>query len=469
MSAAPTIELTDTQRATQSVLARCATPLTFLITDIVALILAYATTAAMTLGSGGPSHETRMVAPLLLGVVIVGCLLGLYPSFLVSPVEELRLLTIANVGGMCLAALCARAIYNAKPSTAWIFIATIPVGLLCSVTLRWAMRRLCMEARWWGLPTILVGPAAEVETIRGDILAKPSLGIRVTETLELDGSKFCSDYSRSTSDYNAEYALLIVPIDADSKWVQRATDLVSRCRRIILVPQAIGLLAQTMTPRNCCGLPGLEVKRQLLQPHCRFLKRTLDLVVASVLGLLLSPLVLLIALLVRVGSAGTAFYGHWRVGESGRPFRVWKFRTMVKNADQVLEQHLASDPLLRWEWQTTHKLKNDPRVTPLGKVLRQTSLDEIPQIWNVIRGDMSLVGPRPIVLAEACRYGEEFEIYRKVRPGITGLWQVSGRSDTSYQQRVALDTQYVRNWSFWLDIYLLSQTIAVVLYRRGAY
>jgi lipopolysaccharide/colanic/teichoic acid biosynthesis glycosyltransferase len=134
-----------------------------------------------------------------------------------------------------------------------------------------------------------------------------------------------------------------------------------------------------------------------------------------------------------------------------------------------LEQFLQADPELRAEWAATHKLRNDPRVTKIGKFLRQTSLDELPQVWNVIRGEMSLVGPRPIVRHEIVKYGDEFDLYRKVRPGITGLWQVSGRSETTYEERVAMDVRYVRNWSVWLDAYLVAKTAGVVLGKKGAY
>jgi lipopolysaccharide/colanic/teichoic acid biosynthesis glycosyltransferase len=142
---------------------------------------------------------------------------------------------------------------------------------------------------------------------------------------------------------------------------------------------------------------------------------------------------------------------------------------MVMNGDQVLLQYLAQHPELALEWERNQKLKDDPRVTRIGKFLRRTSLDELPQLWNVLKGEMSLVGPRPIIQEEVARYGDRFSLYTQVYPGLTGLWQVSGRNDTSYDERVRLDTYYVRNWSLWLDIYLLARTAGVVLAGRGAY
>ena len=148
---------------------------------------------------------------------------------------------------------------------------------------------------------------------------------------------------------------------------------------------------------------------------------------------------------------------------------AWKFRSMAADASQALEHCLTANPALREEWQRNHKLRNDPRVTRIGRFLRRTSLDELPQLWNILRGQMSFVGPRPIVREEISRYGESYALYKKVTPGLTGLWQVSGRNNTSYQQRVSLDLYYIRNWSPWLDLYILARTVTAVLFARGAY
>jgi len=181
------------------------------------------------------------------------------------------------------------------------------------------------------------------------------------------------------------------------------------------------------------------------------------------------PLVALIALAIRLTSKGPAFYSQQRIGKQGQLFRAWKFRTMVENADEVLRRYLEENPALRAEWEENFKLRNDPRVTAVGSFLRKTSLDELPQLWNVLKGEMSLVGPRPIVNAEIVRYGESISLLGRVKPGLSGLWQVSGRSNTTYEDRVRLDMYYIRNWSVWLDIFILAKTCAVVLKRQGAY
>jgi len=178
---------------------------------------------------------------------------------------------------------------------------------------------------------------------------------------------------------------------------------------------------------------------------------------------------LLITILIRLDSAGPVFYRQARIGRFGRRFHVYKFRTMVQNADQLLQTYLDRSPELKAEWLATHKLKKDPRVTRVGAVLRKTSLDELPQVWNILIGEMSLIGPRPIVDAEVEKYGHCFELYKQVRPGLTGLWQVSGRSDTSYKRRVELDEYYILHRSLKLDLQILWKTVFVVLRKDGAY
>ena len=197
-------------------------------------------------------------------------------------------------------------------------------------------------------------------------------------------------------------------------------------------------------------------------------KRVFDVTVGLTMILALLPLLVLIALVVKL-DGGPSIYGHTRVGRNGEKFRCLKFRSMVVNSQQVLEELLANDPVARAEWEREFKLKNDVRVTRIGHFLRRTSLDELPQLWNVVRGEMSLVGPRPIVAQELERYGANSKYYLMATPGITGLWQVSGRCETDYATRVSLDVTYVKNWSLHSDIGILFKTIFVVIKGNGAY
>ena len=183
---------------------------------------------------------------------------------------------------------------------------------------------------------------------------------------------------------------------------------------------------------------------------------------------LLSPFFIAIPLLIKLTSKGPVFYRQRRLGQYGKEIRVWKFRSMFADADARLKKILAEDPAAAAEWKANFKLAHDPRITPLGNILRKTSIDELPQLFNVFTGDMSLVGPRPIVKDEVAYYGSSYRLFSSVPPGVTGLWQASGRSDTDYARRVALDVHYVLNWSPWLDIWIIIKTAFSVLLMRGA-
>ena len=212
----------------------------------------------------------------------------------------------------------------------------------------------------------------------------------------------------------------------------------------------------------------LRMRNNLRRWPARLTKRLFDTVAALALLLVLSPALLLMAWAVR-RDGGPALFAHPRIGKKGKIFNCYKFRTMVVDAEKQLEHLLQQQPELRKQWQTEHKLRSDPRISQVGRFLRRTSLDELPQLINVIRGEMSLVGPRPVVRSELPRYGDQVGYYLMVRPGMTGLWQVSGRNDVDYDTRVYLDSWYVKNWSLWHDLVILFKTISVVLTRQGAY
>lgn len=211
-----------------------------------------------------------------------------------------------------------------------------------------------------------------------------------------------------------------------------------------------------------------RVQQNLAKWSSRLIKRVFDIAGSLAIIAILSPILLYISRKVKK-DGGPAIYGHERIGKGGKPFKCLKFRSMVINSKEVLEHLLDNDPEAKKEWEATFKLKNDPRITKIGKFLRRTSLDELPQLFNVLKGEMSLVGPRPIITAELERYNDEVDYYLLSKPGMTGLWQVSGRSDVDYETRVYLDAWYVKNWSMWNDIAILFKTIAVVLRKDGAY
>ena len=240
-------------------------------------------------------------------------------------------------------------------------------------------------------------------------------------------------------------------------------------RNVIVIPNLAGVATSAVVARDFAGTLGIEMRPNLLNTKVRRIKRALDLCGAVVGGLLISPLLLLIIALIKLDSPGPVFYRQLRPGFAGQYFWMWKFRTMHVDGERLLTELFQSDPDLQAEWQENRKLSKDPRVTRIGRFLRVTSLDELPQLWNVLRGEMSLVGPRPILVEEIPQYGEVYQLYKRMRPGITGLWQVSGRNDTSHEERVEMVAYYVSNWSIWLDLVILARTPGSTVLRRGAY
>jgi Undecaprenyl-phosphate galactose phosphotransferase WbaP len=237
----------------------------------------------------------------------------------------------------------------------------------------------------------------------------------------------------------------------------------------VLVPEFFGVTNIWITIRDFDGILGFATSHKLKMGWNMAFKRCMDLVIVILGGIIISPALILIALLVKLTSPGPVLYGQIRIGINSSRFKAYKFRSMVVDAEERLKALLESDPEAREQWESDHKLKNDPRITRIGKFLRKTSLDEFPQLINILKGEMSLVGPRPIVDDEIKKYGEDFSRIFSVKPGLSGLWQVSGRSDTDYTSRVAFDTYYLQNWSVWLDLWVLYKTVGVVFRGRGAY
>lgn len=240
-------------------------------------------------------------------------------------------------------------------------------------------------------------------------------------------------------------------------------------QHIYVVPAFRGLPLVGLETSHFFGqdMAVLWVPNNLARRGPQLIKRLFDIALSATLLAALSPLLLILAW--KVSRSGPVLFGHERIGYKSKRFLCYKFRTMVPNADKVLDDVLSASAIFRMEWEKDYKLKQDPRVTPIGAYLRRTSLDELPQLWNVLKGEMSLVGPRPIVEKELIRYGEHADYYLEARPGVTGLWQISGRNDVDYSARVQLDAWYVRNWSLWNDVIILLRTVKVVLKRNGAY
>ncbi len=402
---------------------------------------------------------------------------GLYPAIAVHPVEELRRIVTATSTVFPLLGMMLFLSRLAENYSRGVFLCSWLLALFALPLFRVGARRMFAETSWWGYPVLVLNHGSTAHSIIAALRKRPSLGLRPvplysddhhpdsTPEALIDDEELAAAVAQR---FGIRHALVAVS-DLTARGVNEALQRhANRFPHVLVVPTFAGFSSLWSSTAELGGMLGVEIRQHLLSPGPRAVKAILDYALTLVCGLLAAPLIATLAAAIHATSKGPVFYSQWRVGAEGRPFRAWKFRTMVANADAVLEAYLESDPLLRAEWNRTHKLKNDPRVTRVGRFLRRTSLDEVPQLWNVLRREMSLVGPRPIVEEERVHYGDNFELLVRVHPGITGLWQVSGRSDTSYDERVRLDSYYIRNWSPWLDVYILAHTVRAVLARKGA-
>ncbi len=329
----------------------------------------------------------------------------------------------------------------------------------------------------WQIRTLVVGAQEAVDRVAEALTAEPELGYRIVGVIHSSQADPSSSVGRQPEDrywtrlIQQFHAHLVVLAPQPNQLLDRALneDLVLENVPFAIMPQSEGLpAAGSVEPyffRH--DLTMVSYQGNIARPAARMAKVVLDICGALLMVLFLSPLLLVIALSVKL-DGGPVLYAHMRLGASKRRFPCYKFRSMSQNSAAILEHVLSSDPAAAAEWAATQKLRCDPRVTRVGALLRRTSLDELPQLFNVLRLEMSLVGPRPIVENEVRHYGDDIAYYYKARPGVTGLWQVSGRSDTTYGRRVELDTWYVRNWSLWHDLAILGKTVPAVLKRTGA-
>ena len=407
---------------------------------------------------------------------------GLYPAVGISPVEELR--KLASTTTLVVLILTAVSFWARNAETfsrltltlTWLFsIVLLPIA-------RDLVRTLGVRLNIWGEPVAIIGFGKQGQKTVEFFQKNKKLGLKPVVILDTSGSNVYDSPNIRVLKVNALYpkegvgdltdckTALIMIADVPAKFMTMiSSNQKGGWERLILIPNLEHISSFGVMSFDFGGVLGLEVRHSLYDLQQKAIKRTMDILLVILGGLIISPILLIISMMLFVDTKGSILFGHVRIGKNGEKFLAWKFRTMVKDADKKLELYLNTNPEIREEWEASHKLKDDPRVTRLGKILRRYSLDELPQLINVIKGEMSLVGPRPIVEDEVHHYGDLFDPYTWVLPGITGMWQVSGRSDTTYITRVHLDEYYVRNWSVWLDIYILVHTVSVVLLKKGAY
>ena len=352
------------------------------------------------------------------------------------------------------------------------------------LTARAAGRSMLKACKLWTRPTLIFGDGPNAQEACKALRSEPWMGMQVvgfasappkrqaTEQVELapviDWTDSDQDWETLRRDYHCVIALEAEERDERDQLIRKLSQHQIHNATVVPAMRGIPLYGLEAAHFQSHELLMIHLRNNLANPLHRACKRTFDLLTASLLLVLLGPVLLTLAWLVK-RDGGPAFFGHKRIGEGGKTFKCWKFRSMVVNAQEVLQELLATNPEARAEWEKEFKLKNDPRISHIGQFIRKTSLDELPQLWNVIKGEMSLVGPRPVIQAELERYGDDVTYYLETSPGVTGLWQVSGRNDVDYDTRVYLDAWYVKNWSLWTDISILFKTVRVVLKRDGAY
>lgn len=376
----------------------------------------------------------------------------------------------------------------------WFFsLATVPF-------FRTVIRHFMVVVKWWGEPVVIIGCASQVKILNNYFDRNTNIGLKPMKTITLPGliSELAETQRKNLIvrarklglDYRIHTVLVAYEEMGEFESIREV--FLDLFKRVALVnPSNFGVDLGGVTVRQYGDMLFFEVKHMLMDRFAQFQKRMIDLFIAG-LGLLITfPFLSIIALIIALNSPGgltnrqrrlsdgppepasadifsKVFYKQDRLGKYGKKFQIIKFRTMHPHANKRLNDYLKQNPERRKEWDHYQKLANDPRVTSVGRWLRRFSLDELPQLWNVLMNEMSIVGPRPIMVSQHKLYGENFKHYIRVGPGITGLWQISGRNHTSFAVRTDYDVQYVMNWSIWMDIFILLRTIWVVLRREGA-
>jgi Undecaprenyl-phosphate galactose phosphotransferase WbaP len=416
----------------------------------------------------------------LISILITYTLTGLYPGFGRTAVEEMQQIFYSLTLGYGVLGI---AIYFQKTGPEFprfVFLAGWALACLFNLIVRFTIRNRASLLKWWGTPVVVVGPITETCDVVEKLLRSRRLGLKpvliVDKTapsnqpniLGLPVIQSPSHLQEVISRNPIQYAVYVeAPGDshfetrAELSWLSKFFPTVL----VVLANSPLGSLwVRTM---DLEGRLTLRAQYHLLDKKSTYLKRAFDVVLGILLAVLALPLFIVIMVLIKLDSPGPAFHSNERLGLGGKRIRYLKFRTMSFDAEQRLEELLGRDPLVRQEYHKHHKLANDPRVTRMGKILRKFSLDELPQLWHVLQGEMSLVGPRAYLPSELKDMGTYADLIFQIRPGLTGWWQVMGRHATTFQHRLQLDEYYLSNWSLWLDIYILLKTGWVLLSGSG--
>jgi len=494
-----------------------------ILTDVLTLSLAAGMVGAIVASdtlTRAQRFSVIALVPMCIAALTAVQMYGLTPP---SPSEEIRrcTLTISLIyAGSWAIAVSRNGAFQTMPHLAWL------VGWLISVLLvpigRGLLRSEIAKRSWWGQPVVVFGAGKVGRAVVSTLQHRPQLGLKPVAILDDDPSKhgtvratwgeedlmvqsvrqgpesshtrnddFETPSQRSVLEQFAEVegvpivgGLELAPILAQRLGIRSAVIAMPKLdsatllgvieryaegySSVLVIPDLFNVAHFGTPTHSLGGVLGIEVRRQLLLAGPRLAKRLMDVVLTTIGGLLIMPFVLVMAILIKLDSSGPIFYKQKRLGQDGVRFVAFKFRTMYGDGEQRLLEVLANNPEMRAEYEEFHKLTVDPRVTRIGRVLRKYSLDELPQIWSVFVGDMSLVGPRPYLEREIPEMNGQEAVILRVKPGLTGIWQVTERNASTFEQRVQLDVEYVRSWSPWLDLYVLARTIPVVLGGTGS-
>jgi len=387
-----------------------------------------------------------------------------YPAMPLSEVEEFRRLVLSAVSTH----LLVMSILGFGHLQAFIArSALLFAGVLTAFAaqpFRYLARHLLAKLGWGQIPAYVVGEGVTADRVTATFAETSYYGFRIVRRFGRDDLRQIVDSGRAE---NVKH--LFACYHDDRLFKAQFPELAQQFTFIEYLPTAESFPTSGAQVIEVGGLGGLEMTNQRKLKLLALEKSVLDQLLALAIFVFASPLFVIMPILIKLTSRGPVIYRAKRLGKKGRTIYVWKFRSMYADADKRLDALLASDPKLAAEFAADFKLKDDPRITPLGKFMRKTSIDELPQLFNVFAHEMALIGPRPIVEKEVEKYGKAYEIFSSVKPGITGLWQASGRNNTDYAARVALDVHYVLNWSPWMDVWIVFKTAISVLAMKGSY
>ena len=399
---------------------------------------------------------------------------GLYPGISLPPADEVKKFSICSFFifvGIALSITVEDA--DEKLPLVVALILAVPIALVLLPSGREFARHVLSKSKLYGVPAIIFTNGNSADFIIDRLLKRPDLGYKPALIIKEDASQpssYCgipvfpptNEIKKIVSDTRIKVAIIC-------NWRSDPAEITNAFRYSISIPKPQDINSISTNIRDFGGILVYSSTNNLTKKFSLFIKRSVDLLILLVSSPFVLPLVLVVSLLIKLSGPGPVFYGHKRIGKNGKEFKCWKFRSMVVDADKQLEKILAENPEMRAEWEKDRKFTNDPRVTKIGKFLRKTSIDEIPQFFNILTGEMSFIGPRPVTRPELAKYGSKADFILSVQPGLSGMWQISGRSDTGYEERITLDSYYIQNWSIWLDIWIIIKTIYVVLNGKGAY